>query len=223
MKTIKYIFQFMIICLLVVNMYNCSFITKVAVMEPSNPSKDTDCKTCFNYHYFNLTTKAGEYNDDTLSIIFCTAFKPGRVFLWGPLYVPVIPNPFVILNYLYPSHRGFYVNMKMKSNSYFIPLDLNKFMFYDEHDSLLKANVIWDLEERDMGALRWDLHFMKKTKETSIYLSIFPRYYSFHFNKRNLKVKELTIKYNTGEKTITLIKFKKKNKLIYNPLFSGID
>lgn len=200
---------------------SCSYLSKVAVLEPVSTKKQSKCEKCYKYHSFiNLETKTYLYSSDTISLKICPSPKPGLKFLLGPPFVPFIPNPFMILNLIFPEKDSFYVDMRIYSKRDSLSIDLNKFEFTTGKNKLLKISKISFVTENDVinSPNSWMKYDSLITKP--LYIFSTPVYVRFFFEIKNTKVKNLTIKNNIKEINLPIIIFKKRIKFGYNPLYA---
>lgn len=200
---------------------SCSYLGKVTVLKPVNLQNQIKCENCYEYYsYINLETKAYLFSSDTISLKICPSPKPGLKILLGPPFVPFVPNPFMILNLIFPEKDSFYVDMAINSNLDSLYIDLNKFEFTIGKNKLLKISKISFVTENDVinSPNSWMKYDSLITKP--LYIFSTPVYVRFFFEIKNTKVKNLTIKNNIKEINLPLIIFKKQIKFGYNPLYA---
>lgn len=215
MKGIRYILRILGLYLLIMTNSNCSFLNKVTVLDSRKSSNWEDCDVCYKYSNVNLSTKSYQFRADSFLITICPCAKPGFNILFGPPFVPVIPNPFI----LFPAkpNAKFFVDMKIDNKGESLSLDLSKFQFQIIKDSLTKPSLIKLIVDKQYGQPEELFGKYENYTDSVINKNIItitqPLIIRFEFSILTTKVKRLSIRFDS----LPEIEFRKHIKFVYKP------
>lgn len=215
----KFIVNATIILLLAIYINSCSIVDQYSTFKPIVGTEDT---TTVSYHYTkphsadtlengaiiykNLPIKFMCLKSNDSISVYLEPFYGGKPILFGPLYLPIIPNifyPFIFF------HDNRVQNYNIVMSSLQDSMNICNFSFYRNKKKIDPAEInIVNLVNLPYN----NKEFVVQPWENNVLDCILrPKtYYLFSFNIRTFTTKEIKIKYS--EKTILHIKRKKKLK-----------
>ena len=195
---------------------SCSFLWKVTTLE-SNKSPDwKDCDICYQYSDMKVSTKSYKFSADSCLITICPCAKPGYHFLFGPPFIPVIPNPFIILPV--KPNSNFFIDIIVDNRGRNVTLDLSKFQFKISKDSMTTPSQIRLLSSEYYGQPEVSQYHMDTNPNDSalsnnIFVVTHISIIRFEFPILTTKVRHLSVRFDS----IPEIKFRKHIKVVYKP------
>ena len=202
--------------ILIIANSSCSFLWKANVWESSNSPEWKDCDICYRYSDMNVNTRSYKFIADSCLITICPCAKPGFHFLLGPPFIPVIPNPFIILP-VKPNPK-FFIDIIVDTRGRNLTLNLSNFQFKLSNDTLTKPSSIRLLSseyygEPEVSIFHKDTNSNDSTLSNNLLVVTHLIIIRFEFSVLTTKVKHLSVRFDS----IPEIKFKKHLKLVYKP------
>jgi len=194
----------------------CSFLWKANVWESSKSPEWKDCDICYRYSDPKVSTRSYKFIADSCLLTICPCAKPGFHFLFGPPFIPVIPNPIIILP---PKpNPKFFIDIIVDTRGKNITLNLSNFQFKLSKDTLTKPTSIRLLSskyygEPEVSVFRTDTNPNDSTLTNNLLVVTHLMIIRFEFSVLTTKVKHLSVRFDS----IPEIKFKRHLKLVYKP------